>query len=124
MIGRKTIAETNYAKGFQAEEAAANYLIKKGFEILRHRYKTKLGEIDLIARHKNVLCFVEVKVRQSEVEALESINTKTQKRIENAALLFLAENPEYAECDMRFDVIGITKPFKIHHLDNAWEARS
>jgi putative endonuclease len=115
---------TNFAKGIGAEEDAAVYLIKKGYEIIARRYKTKLGEIDMIAKKKNLICFVEVKIRQTETEALESINFKTQQRIENAALHFISTHPEYSDFEMRFDVIAISKPFQIRHLDNAWQARS
>jgi putative endonuclease len=116
--------QTNFAKGMDAEEHAAEYMLRQGYEVLARRYKTKGGEIDLIARRKKQICFVEVKVRQTETEALEAVTPRTQKRIEAAALYFISMHPEYADCDMRFDVIAITRPFKILHLDNAWEARS
>ena len=116
--------ETSYSKGIRAETLAADYLQKKGFSILEKRYKTKYGEIDIIAKQNDMVCFVEVKVRQNLVDALESVTPKAQKRIENAALFFLSENPDYVACDMRFDVITISGDANISHLDNAWHARS
>ncbi len=118
--------ETNYSRGVWAEEQAATYLEGQGYKILRSRYKTKFGEIDLITQKGELICFVEVKVRESEAQALESITKRARKRIENSALFFLSENPEFMSVDMRFDVIAIYKSghmegFNITHLDNAWE---
>ena len=120
--------ETNYARGVRAEEEATRYLEALSYKILRQRYKTKFGEIDLIVQKDNLLCFVEVKMRRNIAEALESITSRAQKRIENSALFFLSENPDYMNCDMRFDVIAMSYSedgtLDITHLDNAWEARS
>ena len=120
--------DTNYARGVRAEEEAARYFEVLSYEILRQRYKTKFGEIDLIVQKDNLLCFVEVKMRRNIAEALESITSRAQKRIENSALFFLSEYPEYMNCDMRFDVIAMSYSkdgtLDITHLDNAWEARS
>ena len=115
--------ETNHARGIRAEEQASSYLRRKGFKILRKRYKTKFGEIDLIIQKGKLLCFIEVKARKSTSAALESIKSRAQMRIEKSALFFLSENPNYIDFDMRFDVVAITGGGKITHLDNAWEAR-
>lgn len=126
MFGKKPeeSQETNYARGVRAEALAEDYLKARGYSILRQRYKTKFGEIDLIALQDDVLCFIEVKRRGSEGDAFESVTPRSQKRIEQSALFFLSENPEYYDYAMRFDVIAVTPPFHITHLDNAWEARS
>ncbi len=115
---------TNYSRGVAAEECARDYLMRKGAQIIRTRYKTKFGEIDLIAKLDDVLCFIEVKSRGSQADAFESVTSRIQKGIEQSALFFLSENPEYADCGMRFDVIAVSPSFEITHLDNAWEARS
>ncbi len=122
--------DSSYSRGVWAEDEAARYLCGQGFSMLKKRYKTKFGEIDLITQKDNLICFVEVKIRQSEAEALESITLRSRKRIENSALFFLSENPEFMSYDMRFDVIAVFKSgnscdiddFEITHLDNAWEA--
>ncbi len=116
------ISNTNYAKGVRAEETAERYLVAQGYDVLQSRYKTKFGEIDLIIKRDNLIAFVEVKVRQDKADALHAVNARTRKRIENSALFFLSEYPEYMSHDMRFDVIAISEPFEITHLDNAWEA--
>ena len=116
--------ETSYARGVRAEEEARRYLEHKGFDILQTRYKTKFGEIDLITKKDNLLCFVEVKVRKNKIDAFDSVTPRTRRRIENAALFFLSVYPDYMDCDMRFDVVAIAPSFGITHLDNAWEAGS
>lgn len=109
-----------YIKGIQAEQSAARYLTRQGFDVLEERFKTKHGEIDLIALKDNQLIFVEVKARKTYEDAVEAVTPKTRQRIESAALYFLQLNPSYNECDMRFDIIVVNPPFSIHHLDNAW----
>ena len=118
--------ETSYSRGTWAEGQAAAYLEERGYEVLHKRYKTKFGEIDLITQKGDMVCFVEVKMRGNKADALEAITKRARKRIENSALFFLSENPEFMSFDMRFDVIAIYKSgnmegFEITHLDNAWE---
>lgn len=121
--------QTSYARGVQAEEEAAAYLRKKGYKILEARYKTRYGEIDIIARKKDVIVFVEVKLRQSSDDALYAITPKNRRRVEQAALHYMSENPQVLDMGMRFDVLALwdsPKDGGIHmeHLDNAWEAGS
>ncbi len=114
--------QTNHAIGMQGEEFAAQYLIERGYEVLERRYKTKFGEIDLIVEKDDVLCFVEVKLRQKLEDALHSVTLRARRRIEQSALYYISENPQVQDKSMRFDVIAIAKPFHVTHLDNAWEA--
>lgn len=113
-----------YERGVWAEGLAALYLLSKGYAVLERRYRTKYGEIDLIARKGDMVCFVEVKARASLGEAMESVTPRARGRIENAALSYIADHPESAECAMRFDVVAVIPPLRVVHLDNAWEARS
>jgi len=115
---------TSHARGVEAEERAVDYLLGQGYLILQRRYKTKFGEIDIVALREDMLCFVEVKARKTKDEAFESVTVRIQKRIEQSALFFLSQNPKYADFSMRFDVIVFDLVFQITHLDNAWEARS
>lgn len=124
LFADKKSEETSYAKGVAAETQAAEHLKVKGYDIIETRYKTKFGEIDVIAKQGNLICFVEVKVRAKQADALESVTPRTQKRIENSALFFLSEYPDYMNYDMRFDVITISGDANLVHLDNAWQARS
>ncbi len=113
--------ESNHDRGLWAEHRAALYLSLRGYTIIAKRYKTKFGEIDLIATKSGTLIILEVKARKRLEDALESVNIKTQRRIVNATLCFLADHPEYASYAIRFDVIAIENLVRIVHLDNAWE---
>lgn len=114
-----------YKKGGWAESFASLYFLSKGYKLLRRRYKTRGGEIDLILQKKDLIVFVEVKARKNIDDALHSIHAKNRTRIENAALQFMSENPDYAGFDFRLDAFCIAinkgiKPVKYVHLDNAW----
>lgn len=111
--------KTSYDKGLNAEERASNFLIQNGYTVLEHRYKTKYGEIDLIVQKDNTLSFIEVKARPTKTEALESITSKTKKRISNTASIYLANYTENYDI-ARFDVIAVT-PQSIDYLENAWQ---
>ncbi len=116
----------SYKRGILAEYIAAFYLVFKGYHIIRMRYKAPVGEIDIIARRRNTLVFVEVKYRRSLEDAISAVGARSQRRIEKSALHFISFNKRYQTYDMRFDVIGIEGlwPFSLKHLDNAWLARS
>ncbi len=117
----KSMTQTNHAVGIQGEDMAAVYLEEQGYAVLERRYKTKFGEIDLIVEKDEVVCFVEVKIRQTLEDALASVTLRARRRIEQSALFYISQNPEIQGNPMRFDVIAIVKPFQITHLDNAWE---
>ncbi len=121
---RKNKRQDAYRRGLRAESFAALYLQMKGYRILRRRYKTPVGEIDLIAQKKKMLVIVEVKTRRTRREALESITHRGQIRIEKAALYFLMHHPDFTDYTLRFDVMAGAPPFCWQHLDNAWQARS
>ena len=118
-----------YQRGINSEKWAALWLQLKGYKILERRYKTSVGEIDLIASKNNVIVFVEVKARPTADLALESITHSMKKRISNTAQYYIGHH-NVTDSDFRFDVIAVT-PFRqhdflksrffIHHLDNAWE---
>ncbi|NCQ89226.1 MAG: YraN family protein [Alphaproteobacteria bacterium] len=121
-LGQK---ERTYDRGVAGEAQAVKYLQANGYEILSERYKTKYGEIDIIARQKNVIAFIEVKARVTVEQALQSITPKMKMRIANAALFFLSECEAANQCDLRFDVIAIQSPLSagntVTHIDNAWQ---
>ncbi len=113
-----------YKHGLRAETVAALYLMLRGYRILKMRYKTPVGEVDLVAVKKDMLVMVEVKARTRLNDALEAVNTRAQIRIEKAARYFLTLNPEYAQHAVRFDLIAFGRRFSFKHLDNAWMART
>ncbi len=90
----------------------------KGYNILERRYKTRLGEIDLVARKKNTLVFVEVKARSGNVA--EVLMKRQQKRISRAALLYVAKHRGCDSLSLRFDVIKILPWSMPTHIKDAW----
>ena len=112
-----------YKLGLWAESLAALYFMLKGYRIIERRYKTPVGEVDLIAAKGESLVFVEVKARSDFAMALESVNRKTQERIERAAQYYLSRNAACQDYEMRFDVVAFAGPFWFRHLDNAWRPR-
>ncbi len=108
-----------YDRGLRAEKIARIYLRLKGYKILEQRYKTPVGEIDLIVQKRNVVAFVEVKARSTQMTALESLTPMMRRRIERTAAYYAARK-NVKNVDLRFDLITLSPPFHIHHLDNAW----
>lgn len=111
-----------FARGVEAEAQAAALLEAQGFSILVRRLRTPRGEIDLIARREALLVFVEVKARGSLDMAAHSLPVRQQRRIAGAAEIFLADNPAYANFDMRLDVILVAPGVPPRHLPGAFEA--
>jgi putative endonuclease len=108
--------------GISAESRAAAFLIAKGFRILARRWRSPLGEIDIVARRRHLLVFAEVKARASLAEAAESVDERQRRRIAAAAEIWLAANPDKAIFDVRFDAI-LVAPGKIpRHIPAAFEA--
>lgn len=111
-----------FFKGERAEKWAAFYLWLKGYKILEKRYKTPVGEIDIIARKPDEIVFVEVKARDTYEGAAYSITPRQKHRIIAAAKSFIMANPKLSECDMRFDAILIL-PYQLpNHIQDAWQA--
>ena len=115
----KTV-RTSYRKGIIAERFAVMFLRAKGYKILAQRFKTRYGEIDIVARHKDIIVFIEVKARKAENDALESVTHKMKSRIERAAQLYIAQHKAAQGMGVRFDFIALSPPFFFRHLDNAW----
>ena len=81
--------------GILAEYLALAYLILKGYRFVTSRYKTKLGEIDLIVRRGKTLVFVEVKARANRDDAAHAVHAKNQSRVVQASQMFLMADPAY-----------------------------
>ena len=111
-----------FRTGVSAETRAAAYLMAKGYRILAKRFRTPYGEIDLVARKRNLLVFVEVKARGSLDEAAYAVTPRQQQRIINAAQAWLMAHPEHAEFDMRFDAMLIAPQRLPRHLLAAFDA--
>ena len=107
--------------GISAESRAAALLVAKGFRILARRWRSPLGEIDIVARRRRLLVFAEVKARPTIDKAAESVNVRQRRRIAAAAEIWLAANPDDSIRDIRFDAI-LVAPGKIpQHIPAAFD---
>jgi putative endonuclease len=111
-----------FRTGISAETRAAAFLIAKGYRILAKRYRTPHGEIDIVARRRNLLVFVEVKARNSLDEAAYAVTPRQQARIIAAAQIWLMAHPEHAEYDLRFDAMLIAPRRLPRHVLSAFDA--
>ena len=111
-----------FQSGISAESRAAGYLIAKGYRILARRFRTPHGEIDIVARRRNLIAFVEVKARASLDDAAYAVTPRQQQRIIAAAQGWLAAHPEHAEFELRFDAMLIAPRSLPRHLLAAFDA--
>jgi putative endonuclease len=112
------------SRGREGENRAAEALEGKGMTILARNFRSRTGEIDIIAREEETIVFVEVKTwsRYGFEDLGLGINEKKQRRIIETAKYFLLEHREYNEMALRFDVIFIS-PTGIVHLASAFMER-
>lgn len=103
------------ARGREGEEAAVRWLRRQGYRVVERNARTRVGEIDCVARDGGVLCFVEIKARSSRRygPAVAAVGAAKQRRLVRAASLWLAEHPTDRPC--RFDVLGLDA------VDGRWE---
>ncbi len=122
----KAKKDNNYKKerGALGEQIAADYLVRTGYTILERNWRMHPYEIDIIAKLKDKIIFIEVKMREHYelIEAWESVSKGQQKRIISAAHEYLITKDIDAES--RFDIIGVTEPkkdhFQVEHHEDAF----
>ncbi|QFT29079.1 YraN family protein [Roseibium porphyridii] len=120
---KKAKRQRAHKRGLAAETWAAWYLRLTGWRILKRRYKTKAGEIDLIAKKRKTVAFVEVKARKTRDAALEAVTPASQKRIAKAAKIFVSQHPKAGFFTLRFDIV-VVRPWALpERIENAFEAR-
>jgi putative endonuclease len=112
--------------GQQAEQFVADYLEAHHWQILSRRYRSRWGELDLVARQGDILSFVEVKARRAQnwdCNGLLSITPSKQRKLWLTATAFLKAWPHLEQCNCRFDVVLVkilpTGAFRLveHHPD-------
>jgi len=108
--------------GLSAESRAAMWLIAKGYRIAARRWKTPFGEIDIVARRRHALVFVEVKARERIDDAAEAVTERGRRRIVAAAELWLAQHPDDAGRNISFDVMLVAPGKMPRHIANAFDA--
>jgi len=111
---------SSHARGLEAEQRAASFLETMGMRILERRYRSRAGEIDLVARDGETVVFIEVKARGSAAFGLpeEAVGRAKQKRLVRAAEAYLALRGLHAS-PARFDVVAVT-PEGLRHLADAF----
>ena len=116
-----------HERGRLAEDKALSYLTRQGLTLLERNYRSRLGEIDLIMRDRDITVFLEVRARTNTtvIETMETIDTKKQQRIILASQHYLQNNRPSSQDIYRFDVIlltGILQAPRIEWIKNAFEA--
>ncbi len=109
----------NKKKGNLGEEVARKFLENKGYSILESQYRTKHGEIDIIAIDDKTIVFIEVKYRKTNKKGspLEAINKTKQNKIINSAYQYIIDNN--VKNNIRFDAVGILDN-EVTHIINAF----
>ena len=113
--------------GRKGEEVALRFLKKRGYQIIERNYVCKMGEMDIIAREKDILVFVEVKTRTSTMFGPPqlAVNSKKQSQMSKVALYFLKEK-KLEDVKARFDVVAILlgqKGAEIELIKDAFDLR-
>ncbi|HVA16069.1 MAG TPA: YraN family protein [Stellaceae bacterium] len=120
MIPREKAHRNAERRGKSAELLCLWQLRLKGYRILARRYKTPVGEVDLIARRGGVLAAIEVKARGDFDRAGESLTPRQRRRITRALAHFLGRRPDLALLAARFDVMLVAPRRWPRHLVDAW----
>ena len=110
--------------GQSGEERATQYLLENGYEVLERNYKTKTGEIDIIAKKAETVVFVEVKtLPQATQDMLSSVlNRQKLQRILKTSKRFLLNHRQYSNSYIRYDVIVLDMQGlpEVYHIENAF----
>jgi putative endonuclease len=118
--GGRSRKQKAYRRGLLAEYLAAAFLILKGYRLLAIRYKTKLGEIDIIARKADLVIFVEVKARANEAAALDAVGYAAQKRIHSASEIWFSRQPDFSVLSARYDIVAVVPRRLPRHFPDAF----
>jgi len=110
--------------GSKGEDIAAGFLKDKGYRIIERNYKTPIGEVDIIARDRDTIVFVEVKTRSSNIFGypFEAVDARKQHKLKNLALLYMKQKKK--DFAVRFDVLSIhisNGEKEIEHIMDAFE---
>lgn len=111
--------------GKEGEDIAVHYLSEQGYRILVRNYRTKVGEIDIIAREGNTLVFVEVKARSGARFGLpqDAVDLRKQTKLSRVAMGYL-RHKNVLPCACRFDVVAVVAregKFKVELIRNAFD---
>jgi putative endonuclease len=130
--GRSVLAvsdDLRHNLGELGERIAAEHLIRRGYCIVERNYRTRWGELDIVAFDGKTLAFCEVKTRRvtaAGINPLDSIRTRKRARVRKMAGSWLIERADRPYADVvRFDAIGVTfgpagRLMSIEHLEDAF----
>jgi putative endonuclease len=107
--------------GHRAEDIALWYLRFKGYRLLARRFKTPVGEVDLIMRKGDTTVFIEVKARQTVDQSLFAVTPFQSRRIAQAAAWYAARDAKAAQGFQRFDIVAIPSYLWPTHIKNAFD---
>jgi putative endonuclease len=107
-------------RGRLAEYAAALFLRLKGYRILVIRYRTPVGEIDIIARRGDLVAFVEVKMRRNERDAVDAVGHAAQHRIRSASNYWISRRSDAHLLVFRYDIVAMQQWKLPRHLVDAF----
>ena len=120
--GPRPERQVAFRLGISAESRAAAYLIAKGYRILARRWRSPVGEIDIIACRGKLLIFVEVKAREALADAAWSVTDRQRARIAAAAEAWLARQSDHPFRDMRFDAVLVAPGRIPRHIPAAFDS--
>lgn len=120
MNQRARRGQAAHRRGLGAERLCLWSLRLRGYRVLAQRYRTPVGEIDLIARRGRTVAAIEVKARADDARAVESLLWKQRGRIARALEHFLQSRPDLADAALRFDVMVVAPGRWPRHLRGAW----
>jgi putative endonuclease len=115
--------------GASGEQLAADHLTRRGFEILERNFRTRWGELDIVASDGRTIVFCEVKSRvanRSNRDPLESLHPRKRRQVRRMATQWLRERPARPRVtELRFDAIGVTfapngRLMRLDHLEGAF----
>jgi putative endonuclease len=112
--------------GTYGENIAIEYLLNKGYKFIAKNFRSKFGEIDIIVKEKDCICFVEVKTRYNKNFGFpsQSVSYNKQRRIKKTSLLFVNKEKLF-NLNLRYDVVEVYLNYNddsyiINHLENAF----
>lgn len=115
---KRSVRRSRYTMGRAAESVAVAYLTLKGYRLISRRFKTHVGEVDLIMVRNKRVAFIEVKYRQTLSLAEASITSSVRQRVRRSANLWLAKHPRYQGHDVGFDLLLMSPWVRPQHIEN------
>lgn len=121
VTNRKTRRQKAYRAGLLAEWLAMASLLLRGYRILAWRYRSPVGEVDIIAAKNTTLIAIEVKFRTAQDNDEKLINTHQKSRIAGSVNYFRMTKPYLLRYNVRIDAIIIKPLLRMRHVQQAWE---